>query len=68
MPVEKPMCRTCRQQPARTRGACRRCYLAHKLSVHRGDTTWRALEAAGLTLPDGRGLRHQKRRHRGKGT
>ncbi len=49
------LCRTCRQRPTHARGACRPCYLAHKLSVHRGDTTWRQLEASGLTLPDGRG-------------
>ncbi len=54
MLTKKPLCRTCRQRPACCRGACRPCYLAHRLAVHRGEATWQELEAAGVTVPDGR--------------
>jgi hypothetical protein len=52
-------CLTCRERVARTRGVCPRCYTRHKLAVARGETTWAALEAAGLVLPaqPGRGWR-----------
>ena len=44
-------CLACRERLAHLRGVCPRCYTRHKNAVARGETTWAALEAAGLVLP-----------------
>ena len=44
-------CLACHERVARTRGCCTRCYTRHKKAVRVGETTWAALEAAGLVLP-----------------
>jgi hypothetical protein len=44
-------CLTCRQRVVDRRGCCPRCYQRHRLAVADGETTWQALEAAGLVLP-----------------
>jgi hypothetical protein len=39
------------ERPQFTRDICHACYSVHRRSVLRGDTTWEALEAAGLIGP-----------------
>ena len=54
-------CLTCHERVARLRGICTRCHTRHRKAVRVGNTTWAALEAAGLVLPAqpvGAGWRH----------
>jgi len=44
-------CLTCRQHLAHTRGCCPKCYRRHGAAVRARQTTWSALEVAGLALP-----------------
>lgn len=41
------------ERDAVTRGVCRSCYTTLYLRVEKGETTWAALEKAGLVLPSG---------------
>src|SRR4051794_1070648 len=52
MPADVPLrpCLSCRERLPRSRGLCPTCYDRSGRAVRAGETTWSALEAAGLAL------------------
>jgi hypothetical protein len=46
-----PVCLACKERAAICRGCCIRCHGRHRKAVQRGQTTWAALEIAGLSAP-----------------
>lgn len=61
------VCCTCKiRRLLYRRGCCFRDYNVHTTAVHRGDTTWQALEAAGLIAPAKKGTCQMPPRRRSR--